>query len=435
MVDLAKVGSELAIVRALGASFASPLAAWTEDQGLVVAYEDALEPPLTLGPLDPLVAARIVLGLATSMAEAHRADLVHGLLCPAFVHRVDGEASSARIAGLGLLKLISTDVVASLAGPELAPYLAPEIVRGKKARPQTDVRSLGVIFHALVHGAPPYSGALADVLASASTDALPPLPASVPATLALAIDRATARAPEERFEDARALARAIEEALAQSPRIEMITGEHDTTESRAIEEAGRRSDASWRGRAPTRRREPRFTGALAKEQITFARELHGAAIVDRALAAIAPEDRDDIVTASALSWIRIDAFARFHDALARELGRDVEETHPELVRGGSKRTFGTMWRLLLRVGGAKLVMTRAPVIYDKTYDTGVLETRNIADDGGQFVLGAWPDVPEFVLRGLRAGMSLALENVGRSGVSMVSQRTTDGAIFTARWDP
>ena len=103
------------------------------------------------------------------------------------------------------------------------------------------------------------------------------------------------------------------------------------------------------------------------------------------------------------------------------------------VSAASERTFATLWRMLLRVGGPRFVMTRAPVVYAKTYDTGAMESGEVGESGGRFVLRGWPEVPEFVLRGLRAGMTVALENVGRSGVRIDSTRTADGAVFTASW--
>ena len=79
-------------------------------------------------------------------------------------------------------------------------------------------------------------------------------------------------------------------------------------------------------------------------------------------------------------------------------------------------------------------MTRAPVVYSKTYDTGVMTSQSVTETGGTFALTGWPAVPEFVLRGLRAGITVALENVGRVNVHLDSQRTADGALFTASWD-
>jgi hypothetical protein len=180
--------------------------------------------------------------------------------------------------------------------------------------------------------------------------------------------------------------------------------------------------------------EPRYSGALACNHIAYARERYGSAAVDRALGALDDAERAEIEEALAVGWVDVGTFERFHEALAEAVGRPVEETHFEIATHGGRRTFETLWRLLLRVAGTRFVLTRAPVVYAKTYDTGEMTLHDAHDRGGRFELTGWPRVPPFVLRGLRAGMSEGLRKTGRKDVRIEVVRHPDGATFRATWE-
>lgn len=187
-------------------------------------------------------------------------------------------------------------------------------------------------------------------------------------------------------------------------------------------------------RASAPGRTPCMSGALAQQHVGYAKDRYGAAAVERALGSLTKADRDALAEASPLSWVSIALVQRFHEAFALAVGRSIEETHAEIVQEGSRRVFDTMWKMLLRVGGASLVVSRAPIVFARTYDTGVLASRDVDERGGVFVLTEWPDVSDFVIRGLRVGIVVALERAGRTKVTMTAKRAPHGAIFTARWD-
>ncbi len=90
--------------------------------------------------------------------------------------------------------------------------IAPEMVQAKGAllSPRTDVFLLGAILHELLTGAPRHAGReVASVLFAAFLSAPHVYPASVPAELAQIANRACARDPTARFEDADALRLAL----------------------------------------------------------------------------------------------------------------------------------------------------------------------------------------------------------------------------------
>lgn len=413
--------------------------AWQQADALVLAIEESPSATISLrsaaSTLSRGAAARLVVSLCHSLEPIHRAGLAHGVVAPDLV-TLDASGSPS-LAGLGVATLVGPTALLRATGMLAGRYLAPEQIREGAPTARSDVHALAAMLHEMIGGVAPFDGDTASSLWTAiATEPPAALPASTPAALTRVLLRALAKDPSARFADAGELASALTPFVTTNDPVRARgPADDEVAWSSAVARegpAGRRSDgASPRHAGPGRT--ARFTGALAHEQLAYARSRHPTAL-ERSLASMAPAERDEIASATAVSWVRVDSFARFHDAFARELGRPVEETHAELVAGASRKTFGTLWRMLLRVGGTRLVMTRAPVVYGKTYDTGTMQTRDVGDHGGTFVLSGWPDVPDFVLRGLRAGMTVGLENVGRTGVVLTSSRTSDGAIFTAQWE-
>ncbi len=446
-IDARAIDERLSAMRRVPApQLAAPLDAWSAGDALVFALEiDAAlaasaTPLRARGPsLGLATSLEIVATLARALAPLHHAGFVHGMLGVELISLIKPEAGRVRLDGLGVGAVLDAASRARVGGIVLGRCFAPEVVRGEELPPGSDVHALGALLLALVAGEPPYPGLTSvELFAAITRGGAAPLE-TAPAARAI-VSRALASAPRDRFRDAGALADALADVIAELPSSAATTpapigrprvpGVEGVRWDQSEEVPLARPDAGRAKRAST----ARFAGALAQQQVAVAKRRHGEDVVRRALATLARDAADEIERATPVSWVRVDSFARFHDALAAELGRPVEDTHAELVRGASERTFNTLWRLLLRVGGTRLVMTRAPVVYSKTYDTGVMETQDIGDRGGRFVLRQWPDVPEFVLRGLRAGMTVGLENVGREGVRLESTRTADGAVFTASWE-
>ncbi len=96
-------------------------------------------------------------------------------------------------------------------------YLAPEQLLGKQATRQSDLWSTSVVLWELLSGERLFGGSSqGEVVASISQRRPPPLRErvpDVPASLEAVVERGLMKNPERRFETAKAMAQALEEAL------------------------------------------------------------------------------------------------------------------------------------------------------------------------------------------------------------------------------
>jgi tetratricopeptide (TPR) repeat protein/predicted Ser/Thr protein kinase len=177
------------------------------------------------GPLAPREAAALVARLARAMGRAHERGIVHRDLKPENV--LFGPKGVPFVADLGLAKHFRRDVLgASATRSETARgmagtvgYMAPELLDdASSAGPRADVFALGAILHESIAGARPFeeTGILGYASALKTRHALPlrRLRGDVPRWLEAVVTRALERAPEARYADGHALARALETGAA-----------------------------------------------------------------------------------------------------------------------------------------------------------------------------------------------------------------------------
>ena len=170
------------------------------------------------GPVGPARAIHLLAQACGALAEAHAAGLVHRDLKPSnlMLCRRGGIHDVVKVVDFGLVKDFRgpashvTGTGAICGTPET---LAPEVLRGEPASPQSDLYAMGVVGYYLLTGKPVFDAQSAADLIGHHLHT-PPVPLrqrvpSVPADLEAVILRCLAKEPAARFEDATAFQRAL----------------------------------------------------------------------------------------------------------------------------------------------------------------------------------------------------------------------------------
>lgn len=164
------------------------------------------------GPLPPGRVARLGAEVADALQAAHDAGVVHRDVKPDNV--LVGRRDEALLADFGIATLADATMTATGTFVGTIAYSPPELLRGERATPQSDVYSLGALLWALAVGRPAHETAEDETpVASVQrviAEPTPTVPEGVPAELAAVIERCMARFPFDRYPSARA----VQEALA-----------------------------------------------------------------------------------------------------------------------------------------------------------------------------------------------------------------------------
>jgi tetratricopeptide (TPR) repeat protein len=166
-------------------------------------------------------AAALFRQICAGVAAAHEKGVLHRDLKPQNV-MVDG-AGTAYVTDFGLATSAAlstmTKAGAILGTPQ---YMSPEQVRGEPTDARSDVFSLGVMFHEMLAGAPPFGGETAFEMMMARTRALPRTAREVNPLVAPALqgvlDRCLATDPKARYSNAAEIVEALDAGTARPAR-------------------------------------------------------------------------------------------------------------------------------------------------------------------------------------------------------------------------
>jgi eukaryotic-like serine/threonine-protein kinase len=170
------------------------------------------------GPLQMNEAIGLTLQVARALSFAHDRGLVHRDVKPQNV--LLNEDGQAKVTDFGIARSLDVQGVTQT-GTVLgtSDYIAPEQARGQKVDPKTDIYSLGAVLYELLVGEVPFSGD--NFVAVAMRHVNEPVPSVLenrpdcPARLDLAIQRAMAKDPDDRFGSMDELVAELEACLAE----------------------------------------------------------------------------------------------------------------------------------------------------------------------------------------------------------------------------
>lgn len=161
------------------------------------------------GGIAPGLALSLLRQAASGLAAAHRCGIVHRDVKPQNLLLREGRLV---LADFGVAARAGDASARAGAGRLIgtACYAAPEQAQGAAPQPQADVYSLGVVFHEMLCGQPPFSGRTAtELLAQHLVAPVPRLPRSLGPWQAL-VDRLLAKRPQQRPADADVLLQEIQ---------------------------------------------------------------------------------------------------------------------------------------------------------------------------------------------------------------------------------
>jgi serine/threonine-protein kinase len=208
-----------------------------------------------LGRLAPDDAVSILTQACRGLDYAHRNGVVHRDVKPGNLLR-GRDGGQVKLADFGIAKAAEqSDItkVGSVLGT--AAYLSPEQARGEPAGPASDLYALGVVSYQLLAGRLPYEAAsLTDLARQQDSVAPPPLDKvdpAIPRPLAQVVARALERDPGNRFPDAAAMEKALNDAMRG---VEPPPPTDDTEATRMLEGTAVTTPLSRTQAAPPRRR-------------------------------------------------------------------------------------------------------------------------------------------------------------------------------------
>lgn len=179
-------------------------------------------------------------------------------------------------------------------------------------------------------------------------------------------------------------------------------------------------------------REPSIYGAVIAQTRAVLVEIVGRDAYAAALATLPRADAEAYAQANALDWVPVRVVEAVARACGETTGRDWQSLNDEVSRLGSRRAFGTLWRVFLRFTSDEALMSRGPTIFGKTYSHGRVHA-DFSGRGTARVVLEWPGVPDLVIRTLRVAIEELLVAGGRARVRVVAERAARGATYQCSW--
>jgi eukaryotic-like serine/threonine-protein kinase len=161
------------------------------------------------GRLDIADVQRILPPLCAALQLAHNRNIVHRDIKPANIvaHDFGSGDRVYKLVDFGLANVRESTDATPLTGMHqflgTVPYASPEQLTGKPIGPRSDVYSLGAVIFEMLTGRVPFDGDNATAIFTAHMTAPPPRPGKVrselPAWVDVAVARAMAKSPEDRW--------------------------------------------------------------------------------------------------------------------------------------------------------------------------------------------------------------------------------------------
>jgi hypothetical protein len=178
-------------------------------------------------PFDPQEAARILTPIADAVDYAHSQGMIHRDLKPANIQFTSG--GQPILTDFGISKIVgATRFTVTGAVTGTPAYMSPEQGQGQSVDERSDIYSLGVILYEMTTGRVPYDADTPYAIIMKHISDPLPLPRQVfpqlPESVERVILKTLSKNPDDRYQTAAELVRALEQALA-APAVPIVSTE------------------------------------------------------------------------------------------------------------------------------------------------------------------------------------------------------------------
>ncbi len=172
-------------------------------------------------PVDPSFTVRVISQVAAALDYAHGQGIVHRDIKPANILLTPSDW--VLLTDFGIAKMVSATSALTQTGRMVGTpqYMSPEQAKGEAVDSRSDIYSLGVVLYEMLTGRPPFDADTPVAVAIKHISAPLPLPRQavpgLPEAAERVIIKALAKAPEDRYQTAGALAAALGQAVSGEP--------------------------------------------------------------------------------------------------------------------------------------------------------------------------------------------------------------------------
>lgn len=179
------------------------------------------------GPLGPLRATQMAVGIAEGLSAAHRLGIVHRDLKPDNV--MVTPSGHPKIADFGLAKQVHAKTPKNIKLAGTPHFMAPEVLNGQPSTPASDVFALGVCYYVMLTGKLPFVGknltALINCILSGEYPSVRRVKPDVPLEMAEAISLLLAPDPEHRPTDGLGASQLLQAVLGSTRDLDTLVYE------------------------------------------------------------------------------------------------------------------------------------------------------------------------------------------------------------------
>lgn len=181
--------------------------------------------------------------------------------------------------------------------------------------------------------------------------------------------------------------------------------------------------------------EVRFSGAILEQHRQLLRDRLGGDRFDAVVSGLPESERAVIQETLAMGWVDYRSLRALYEAAGDALGVDPHGLHEEMVTIAVRRTFNSVWRILLRVVSEGTILKRVPRMFKRGYDGGRIETQYDTPGRASVRVTEFPDAgtDPYARRGLTIAVREILTIAGRKSVRVDGKPTPDGVVLDVRW--